>query len=116
MAKKNESKNYLDFIPMKSEKIQYKEEEDGNIQLIVPRTSFFDKIAIKLFFAPDKFKIDLDDMGSFIWNSIDGKRNVYEIGKLVKEKFGEDAEPLYERLVEYLNILRNNKFIKFVDE
>lgn len=116
MTKKNESKNYLDFIPMKSEKIQYKEEEGGNIQLIVPRTSFFDKVAIKFFFSPEAFKIDLDDMGSFIWNNIDGEKNVYEIGELVKERFGEDAEPLYERLAEYLNILMNNKFIKFVDE
>lgn len=115
MAKKDKSKNYLEFVPIKSEKIEEKIKEDGNIQLIVPRTSFFDKIAIKLFFAPDKFKIDLDELGSFIWKNIDGERNVYKIGELVKEKFKEKAEPLYERLVEYLNILNNNKFISFRD-
>ncbi|WP_352404362.1 PqqD family protein [Sporanaerobacter acetigenes] len=113
MAKTDEGKNYLEFVPIKSEKIEEKIIEDGNIQLIVPRTSFFDKIAIKLFFAPDKFKIDLDELGSFIWKNIDGKRNVYQIGELVKEKFKEKAEPLYERLAEYLNILNNNKFISF---
>lgn len=116
MKKNKKEKNYLDFIPMKLEKIDWEERDDGNIQLIVPRESFFDKIAIKLFFAPDKFKIDLDEMGSFIWNNIDGKTSVYQIGELVKGRFGEEAEPLYERLIYYLNILRNNNFIKFIDE
>jgi hypothetical protein len=106
--------NYLDYIPKKSDKIQWRESEKGLIKIIKPRNSLMDKIIRKLFLTPDKFVIDLDEMGSFICRHIDGKRNIYEISQLVKDEFKESAEPLYERLIEYMNILKNNKFIDYV--
>ena len=53
-------------------------------------------------------------MGSFIWNHIDGEKSIYEISQLIKDEFKEEAEPLYERLIQYMNILKNNKFIDFL--
>jgi hypothetical protein len=38
---------------------------------------------------------------------------VEDIAQLVKAEFGEKAEPLYDRLVKYLQILHNNGFIRF---
>ena len=32
----------------------------------------------------------------------------------LKEAYGERAEPLYDRLVKYMQILHNNRFILFV--
>lgn len=51
-------------------------------------------------------------MGNFVWPLIDGTRTVYEIAQLVKEEFGEKAEPLYERLVQYIQNLENYGFIE----
>ncbi len=106
--------NYLDYIPKKSDKIHYEELENGLVQLIIYRDSLFEKMVRKLFFTPDKYVVDLDKLGSFIWNHIDGKRSIYEISLLVKDEFKEEAEPLYERLIQYMNILRNNKFIDYI--
>lgn len=106
--------NYLNYIPIKSNKIKWKKLDNGLIQIIQPRDSILDKIVRKLFFTPDKFRIDLDEMGSFIWKHIDGEKTIYDIAQLVKSEFGEKAEPLYERLVEYMKILKNNKFIDYV--
>ena len=106
--------NYLDYIPKKSDKIQWKALDNGLIQIIKPRDSLLDKAVRKIFFTPDKFVIDLDEMGSFIWRHIDGERNIYEISLIVKDKFKEKAEPLYERLIQYMNILKNNGFIDYV--
>lgn len=105
--------NYLDYIPKKTDKIQWRELDNRLIQIIKPRNSLLDKVVRKLFFTPDKFVIDLDEIGSFIWKQIDGERSIYEISQLVKEEFGEDAEPLYERLIQYMNVLKNNGFVKF---
>ena len=113
MFKKKKQENYLDYIPKKSQRIKWKEKEDELVQIIIPRDSLFEKIVRKLFFTPDKYKIDLDEMGSFIWHSIDNKRTIYEIGQLVKEEFQDESEPLYERLFQFINILKNNKFIEF---
>lgn len=73
----------------------------------------FNRIAQILFKRPKISWIELEGMGSFIWNQIDGKRNVYEIGKLVKEKYGQEAEPLYERLSTYIKTLHNSCFIVY---
>ncbi|GFN37062.1 PqqD family protein [Tepidimicrobium xylanilyticum] len=114
MFKRNKKEeNYLDYIPKKSEKIHWIEKEDGLIQIIIYRNSLFERIVRKLFFTPDKYRIDLDQMGSFIWKHIDGEKSVYQISQLVKGEFQEKAEPLYERLIQFMNILKNNKFIDF---
>ena len=53
-------------------------------------------------------------MGSFIWPLIDGKRTIYDIALLVKEKYGDKAEPLYNRLVQYMRNLEDYGFITIV--
>ena len=69
-----------------------------------------------IFKTPKTMKIDLDKLGSCVWKSIDGKRSVLEIGDIIRTEFGEDAEPIYERLATYINILRNNKFVTLAKE
>ncbi|MBQ8794112.1 MAG: PqqD family protein, partial [Clostridia bacterium] len=58
--------------------------------------------------------IHLEEFGSFIWTVIDGKQDIIAIGKLVKEKFGDKAEPLYERLAGYIKTLHTNGFISII--
>ena len=43
---------------------------------------------------------------------IDGKRNLIDIGEMVKEEFGEEAEPLYPRLIKSMQILVEVKYIE----
>ncbi len=111
MSKK--TKNYLDFIPIKNNSIKWYEDTSGIITLEVTRSGLFDKIAQKLFKAPYKSNIKLDKHGSFVWKSIDDSKSVYDLSKDVKRHFGNDAEPLIERLVEFITILESNKFVKF---
>ena len=77
---------------------------------------FYNRLAQKLFKRPKVSYISLDEYGSFVWQQMDGKRNVYEISKLVSERFGKDAEPVVERLVKYIQILYQNKFIGYVKQ
>ena len=44
---------------------------------------------------------------------INGERTVGQLAQQLKEQFGDQAEPLYDRLVKYMQILRNNEFILF---
>ena len=52
-------------------------------------------------------------MGNFVWPLINGERSIESLSILVKEKFGEKAEPLYERLIKYFEILKSYDFIYF---
>ena len=109
MAKKNQE-NYLDYVPVISPKNSW-DVKDGTVTIHMVHRGFYAWIAQKVFQRPRVSHIDLDAMGSFIFQRIDGKCTVGEIAELVKAEFGKDAEPLYDRLVKYMQILRNNGFI-----
>ncbi|SFG62290.1 PqqD family protein [Oribacterium sp. WCC10] len=75
---------------------------------------FTNRLAQKFFKKPKISYIHIEGMGSFIFGCIDGKKSVYEIGQMVHDHFGEEAEPLYERLSVYMKSLEKNEFVKLV--
>lgn len=109
---KTKAENYLDYVPVTNPKNGW-EEKDGIVTVHMIHRGFYAKIAQKFFHTPRDSKIDLDGYGSFLWKQIDGKRTVGELAEQMKAQFGKDAEPLYDRLVKYIQILRNNDFILF---
>lgn len=115
MKPKNKSKreNYLDKVPKKNPLLSWNADDEGIVTLKKENVGAFNFIAQKLIKKPRFSYIHLDAVGSFIWILIDGRRDTFEIGKAVSEKFGADAEPLYERLIQYISILKNNEFIEF---
>ncbi|MBR6510153.1 MAG: PqqD family protein [Clostridia bacterium] len=113
MKKTETAENFLEKKPVKNPEIAWKKDESGNITLEVENKGFFNKIAQKVFKKPKYSFIHLDEMGSFVWPFIDGERDIIAIGEDVKAHFGEKAEPLYERLAKYFQILESYGFVKF---
>lgn len=119
MKKKSKKKtadiNYLDLIPEKSSSLKWHTDLKERVILEVENTGIMNKIAQSLFNKPRFTKVHLDANGSFIWPLIDGKRTVANIALLVKEQFGEAAEPLYPRIIKYFQIVESYHFIRFVN-
>lgn len=112
MAKRDKKeRNYLDLVPERSAKYAWKQDEQGYVTIFVENTGVFNRLAQKLLKKPAVSQVHLEEFGSFIWTLIDGKRSVYEIAGLVKNEFGEKAEPLYERLSVYMRTLENYDFL-----
>jgi len=109
---KRKQENYLDYVPVISEKNTWSE-ENGKVIVHLVHRGFYAGIAQKIFHRPRVSHIELDKTGSFIFPLIDGQRSVGDLALLVKEEFGDAAEPLYERLIQYMQILRNNGFIYY---
>ena len=59
------------------------------------------------------FKVNLDEIGSYLWVLVDGEKTVDQIAQLFKKQFGDRVEPLYDRLSMFLMNLEKNGFIKF---
>lgn len=110
---KKASINYLDLIPERSKALRWHDDLKGRTILEVENTGFFNRIAQKVFGKPQYTKVHLDEMGTFVWPLIDGEKTVEEIAVLVKEHFGEKAEPLYPRLIKYFQIMESYHFIQF---
>lgn len=108
--------NYLDLIPVRSEELQWFTDRKERVVLKVENTGLFNKIAQKVFNKPQFTKVHLDQQGTFIWPLIDGERTVADIAALVKDEFGEAAEPLYPRIIKYFQIVESYHFIKFANK
>ncbi|MCR4822448.1 MAG: PqqD family peptide modification chaperone [Treponema sp.] len=109
MTKK--SPNYLDIVFIHNAAIKFEEADDGAITLFVENRGFFNFLAQKLLGKPRISQIHLEEFGNFIWKEIDGKQTLSDVSQKVHEKFGEKAEPLLPRLIQYFKILENNGFV-----
>ena len=105
------SENYLEHKPKRADSIGWSTDNDGKVTLEIENKGVFNSIAQKLFKKPKISYVHLDETGSFIWPLIDGEKNIIDLGKLVEEEFGEKANPLYERLAKYFQILDSYGFI-----
>lgn len=115
MAKKKEviNENYLENVPVRKEDLRWDTDDKGVVTLYVHNTGLMKKITQKLLKKPEYTQVHLDETGSFVWPLIDGVKNIIDLGKDVKEHFGEKAEPLYPRLAKFFQILESYGFVKF---
>jgi hypothetical protein len=104
-----DNNNLMEKTPQRSRNITWEESE--KINLIVERTSKMDRFAQKFFKTPKSTRVELDEIGSFVWSKCDGNNTIYDISQLMEAHFGEKVNPVLERLIQYIKILVSNKFI-----
>jgi len=110
--KKKKSINLLDLVPIRN--IKEEKQEDGLIVLLKPK--FKHPFLVRHLLPRMKnpyYKIKLDEKGSYIWELCDGQLTVKELAKILKNKFGNELEPLYDRLSFFLHNLEKNRFIVY---
>ena len=110
--KKKTSENYLERTPVRCD-LNWSKDDKGIVTLEIENKGIFNAVCQKLFKKPKISYIHLDEIGSFVWPLIDGNKTVLDLGKDVEEKFGESANPLYERLAKYFQILDSYDFIEW---
>ena len=111
--KKDRSKNYLDYIPVISEKYKWEADEEGNVTIFIENKGVFNRLAQKFLKKPKVSQLHLEQFGSYIFPLIDGKKTIYEIGQEVGAHFGDEAEPLYPRISKYFKMLHDYGFVDY---
>jgi len=122
-----QGQNILDLVPERNMQMQFSVREEplekapsegpgdaGTITIMVPR--FRGAIGLgfcRVFRVAPWININLDAYGSLVWIAIDGRRTVRELGEKLKTQYGEDVEPLYGRLAEFLSLLERNSIISY---
>lgn len=102
----------LTLIPEKL--VESEKKDDGLLYLVIPK--FRGKRTGKWLTSKLKhptWKIDLDEVGSFVWEQIDGRTNVEKIGERMQKHFGEKVEPVFDRLNLFLYTMRKEDLIRF---
>ena len=109
---KEEQINLLELVPVKN--IDWKKSEQGLTVLLKPKIKHpFLAKHILLRLKNPHYKIRLDEVGSFIWEQCDGIQTVKKIADLMRERFGDKVEPVYDRLALFLQSLERNRFILY---
>ena len=94
--------NLLEYKPMLTPNTIVKSKTDENAVIEITHKGFYAFICSKLLKKPEKTEITLDSIGSYLISLIDGEKTVYEISHI---------EPLYPRLIKYLQLLIRKKVI-----
>jgi len=91
------------------------EEAGGRVILLRPRPrtrgvrGWLDGV----FHALSAGRIRLDEVGSFAWLSFDGRRTVAEVATLMTQEFGDQVDPVEERLAHHVWTLRKEGFLVY---
>ena len=64
--------------------------------------------------ATPNYRLNLDQVGSFVWQNCDGMKNFEEIANGMSKKFGSKVDPVYERLSLFFQSLEKSKSITWV--
>ena len=100
----------LNKSPQISDNLQWNV-ENGLVNIKLENKGFINFILQKIMKKPKSSIIHLDEVGSFIWQLIDKRKTIEEIGKELYSKYENRVTPLYERLIKYIKILSEYKFI-----
>ena len=109
------STNFLDLTPFKLQTDMVREE--GKIVLLVPK--FKNPVLTSLVVPGRKsphFRIKLDEVGTAVWEEIDGQKSAGDICERLKEKLGEKVQPYNEieqRVSKFLSRLYEQRYISF---
>lgn len=104
--------NYLERIPVRAG-LKWSVNEENIVSLEIENKGIFNTLAQKFFKKPRVSYVHLDELGSFVWQLIDGEKTIADMGADVDAYFGEKAHPLYERLAKYFQILESYNFIEW---
>jgi hypothetical protein len=110
----NKQINLLELIPRRN--IEYETRDNELISLLTPR--FRNRFLVKYLQPHLKnryFRVDLDEIGSFVWRLCDGTRTAGEIADDMSEHFGDEIEPVMERLRLFFGQLEKLNYIEFIN-
>jgi len=104
---------YLRLIPKKTCEDEL---NDGVVTVLYfKKPTFIEKIFFRSIINKPH-KIDLDEIGSFIWREINASKNIEEIIFLAKEHFKEKIEPAENRVVQFMKQMHSTKLIMLFEK
>lgn len=103
--------NFLLYIPRR--KHENWQMRNGKVLLIFEHNKAVERFIRWLVKKPTTSDIELDEIGSRVWKYINGEDTVYDIGQKLLANYGDQMNPVYDRLIMYLRHLNKKGWISF---
>jgi len=112
MSKHRVSQDLLSRAPKRNR--EWRESENRAV-ILIPKfgNHFLGKWLMSKMKSPN-YRLNLDEIGSFVWKHCDGNKTVEDIGQKLEAEFGEKVTPVYERLNLFFVSLSKSKSITWV--
>ena len=110
---------FLKVTPVRNPGLKWEKDEDGNIKLIMPLEQLETRKRKKgpSLFAPappKERKIQLDTVGSIVWELCDGKRTVKDIVEYMHEEYKLMRSEVEISLNQYFNMLSKRGLLAYM--
>jgi len=116
--------DFLRLKPVRNPMVEWKRDEEGKVNITIPLKKFSSKdegrsskrkgLFSKLFPKPEEKHIQLDEIGSDVWELCDGERTVKDIVDHLCEKYKLLRREVEVPLHSYLNSLVKRGLIGFI--
>jgi hypothetical protein len=105
----------LSIRPVRNSLIPYEQNEDGLMVLRVPfRKRPVFRLLSRIFRLPTEHVVELDAVGSSIWDLCDGKHTVSAILERIARHYKLDRREAEVSLFSYLNTLSQRRYVAFL--
>jgi len=113
MRRNWEDQNLLTLVPVQNQESEVNGEK---VIILLPkfRHPWLRRVIVPRLKKPF-FRIELDEIGSAVWQAMDGKRTVQEIASILQDRFGDGIEPVYDRLGIFLSSMLDGDMIRFAE-
>ena len=104
--------NLLDLAPIR---LAEWEEKEGRVVVRrpSPRSRGFRGALDRVLHGLSPRKLRLDELGAFAWLHLDGRRTVQEVADLMTEEFGDEVQPVEERLGHLIWLFRREGLVGY---
>lgn len=108
----------MNAVPIRNPLLQWRRDEDDCIIVAMERREDWVGQAMEwLFMVPPKRKVELDDVGSTVWEACDGENTVNDIVEIVADEYKLSRREVEMSLTKYLRTLGQRKMVGFmIDE
>lgn len=112
--KRKKEVNLLELIPVRNREWDTGGDASSRVDIIVPRFAgkWLGKLILPKLKRPH-YRVSLDEIGSWVWRRCDGTTTVKQIGRGLSEQFGDEVEPVYDRLALFFRQMEEHSFIVF---
>jgi len=110
-------RDILDSRPVRNPQIKWEKGKSGDVRITLPlRRTWWVKILSRIFFAPRERILSLDEIGTRVWNLIDGNRTVEEIIQSLCQELNMNRREIETSLLHYLKQLATRGLVGFAIE
>jgi len=109
--KERAQENFLLYRPLR--KIEQWEVNDEKVKLFFNHNKPVERFMRWLIKKSKVSDIELDEMGSMVWQLCDGTKTVYDIALVLVERFNDTEQNAIDRLIMFLRYLSRKGWITF---